>query len=233
MSILSEIPGNIFTSQSQTLVNTVNCRGVMGAGIALEFKIRLPEMFKEYSAHCKSGRIQIGKLWLYKPIPTDYENRWVLNFPTKDDWRKPSKIEYLKAGLEKFVETYKSKGITSIAFPVLGANNGRLDEEVALEVMRQYLGKCVIPVEIYRYDPEAEDDLFEDYKRRILEDFYLAEMRPAQSSNRQIIETLKEQNDIKSFSQLASVRGIRSAMIEKSFRNVMRGRYAKQPTLIP
>ena len=59
--------GNIFTSQRQTLVNTVNCHGVMGAGIALEFKLRYPRMFTEYENRCRDGEIRIGSLWLYKP----------------------------------------------------------------------------------------------------------------------------------------------------------------------
>lgn len=112
--------GNIFASQSQTLVNTVNCDGVMGAGIALEFKLRLPEMFDRYAEHCRARRINIGSLWLYKPPAESREQRWALNFPTKRHWKYPSKVEYLEAGLEKFLESYQQKGIQSIAFPCWG-----------------------------------------------------------------------------------------------------------------
>lgn len=141
----------------------------MGAGIDLEFKFRLPEMFDRYAEHCRAGRINIGSLWLYKPPAESREQRWALNFPTKRHWKYPSKVEYLEAGLEKFLETYQQKGIQSIAFPLLGATNGRLAEEVSLEVMQRYLSQCDIPVEIYRYDPTATDDLYEDFRRRWLQ----------------------------------------------------------------
>ncbi len=88
MTNLAVIKGNIFTSQCNTLVNTVNCDGVMGAGIALEFKLRMPEMFEQYVRHCKAGRIDIGKLWIDQPPPGTREQRWVLNFPTKIHWKR-------------------------------------------------------------------------------------------------------------------------------------------------
>ncbi len=92
--------GNIFTSAHQTLVNTVNCKGVMGAGIALEFKLRLPEMYEQYVDKCKNREIAIGKSWLYKPSPSDPRGsewtKWVLNFPTKWHWKYDSKLEYLE-----------------------------------------------------------------------------------------------------------------------------------------
>lgn len=89
--------GNIFNSQTQTIVNTVNCVGVMGKGIALVFKLRYPEMFDKYKVFCQSKMIGIGKLWLYK---SEESTQWVLNFPTKFHWKYPSKIEYLEAGLQ-------------------------------------------------------------------------------------------------------------------------------------
>ncbi len=142
---LNVIEGNIFDSKCQTLVNTVNCVGVMGKGIALEFKKRFPDMFPKYQDLCRQKLIKPGLLWLYKT-----ESHWVLNFPTKDHWKKNSKIEYLELGLSKFLETYKQKGITSIAFPLLGASNGGIDPDVSLEVMKRYLSKCDIEVEIYK-----------------------------------------------------------------------------------
>lgn len=136
--------GSLFESECQTLVNTVNCIGVMGKGIALEFKNRYPSMFKEYRILCNQKKLDIGKLWIYKA-----QDKWILNFPTKYDWRMPSRNEYLERGLQKFLDTYKSKGIASIAFPLLGASNGGIDPEVSLGIMKSYLDKCDIPVEIY------------------------------------------------------------------------------------
>lgn len=155
------IKGNIFNTKAQTIVNTVNCVGVMGKGVALVYKLRYPKMFDLYSDYCKSKLIGIGKLWLYK----GEENApWVLNFPTKYHWKYPSKIEYVEKGLQKFVDTYQEKGITSIAFPMLGTHNGGLDKDEVLSIMKHYLSLCNIPIEIYDYDPSAPDDLFETFK---------------------------------------------------------------------
>lgn len=154
---------NIFNAKTQTVVNTINCVGVMGKGIALVFKLRYPKMFDLYKEYCKSKLIGIGKLWLYKG---EVNEPWVLNFPTKFHWKYPSKMEYLEKGLQKFVDTYKDKGITSIAFPLLGTHNGGLDKEEVLALMKRYLNQCDIPIEVYEYDPSASDDLFESFKAK-------------------------------------------------------------------
>lgn len=161
MSNVTIINGNIFNSKAQTIVNTVNCVGVMGKGIALVFKLRYPSMFEVYQEHCKQKLIAVGKLWIYKGEPSD---PWVLNFPTKTHWKLPSEYEYIEKGLQKFVDTYKEKGVTSIAFPLLGAFNGGLDKDRVMDIMISYLSQCDIPVEIYQYDPMAPDDLFETFK---------------------------------------------------------------------
>jgi len=155
--------GNIFNTKAQTIVNTVNCVGVMGKGIALVFKLRYPGMFPLYQDYCNQKLIGIGKLWLYKGEP---DAPWILNFPTKFHWKFPSKMEYVEKGLQKFVETYKEKGITSIAFPMLGTHNGGLEKSEVLPLMIRQLERCDIPVEIYEYDPQASDDLFEMFKSK-------------------------------------------------------------------
>lgn len=102
--------GTIFESQAQVIVNTVNCDGYMGKGLALAFKQRYPDMFAVYQQECKTGKLRIGRPTLYqKSTP------WILNFPTKDHWRLPSKLEYLEKGLQFFVANYKKAGIKSIA----------------------------------------------------------------------------------------------------------------------
>ena len=138
---------NIFDTKCQTIVNTINCVGVMGKGIALEMKNRFPEMFKIYKKYCQKGLIDIGKLWLYKHS----NEQWILNFPTKKHWKNNSEYEYIICGLEKFIKTYKYKGIKSIAFPMLGCKNGGLDKEKVLDIMLQYLNNCDdLLVEIYK-----------------------------------------------------------------------------------
>ena len=134
--------GNIFTTECQTIVNTVNCVGVMGAGIAYEFRLRFPEMFSKYKSFCDEGKLKIGSLWMYK-LPNDevasYRN--ILNFPTKKHWKFPSKEEYLEKGLQKFVSSYNEKDIRSVAFPLLGASHGGLSEETSIAIMKRYLSK--------------------------------------------------------------------------------------------
>jgi hypothetical protein len=123
----------------------------MGKGIAFDFKRLYPEMFAQYRNLCEEGKFSIGMLWLYKS-----PNKWVLNFPTKKHWRNPSRIEYVDAGLKKFVDTYEKMGIHSIAFPPLGCGNGQLDFESQVRpLMERYLRNLPIDVFIYpdRYDP--------------------------------------------------------------------------------
>lgn len=128
----------IFESDAQTLVNTINCVGVMGKGIALEFKNRYPEMFDKYKSFCDKGIFKPGVLWIYKAA----DGKKILNFPTKIDWKNPSKVEYIEEGLKKFVEIWQEKEIKSIAFPLLGCSNGGLDADEIIPLMQKYLEKC-------------------------------------------------------------------------------------------
>jgi len=214
------IHGNIFSSECQTLVNTVNCEGVMGAGIALEFKLRLPEMFEQYVAHCANGRIEIGKSWVYRPPPSSYERRWVLNFPTKFRWKNPSKVEYLEVGLANFVATYEDQGITSAAFPLLGATHGRLGENVVSRLMIDRLDACDIPIEIYSYDPTASDDRFYQLKTALASqtDAELADgMGLSISDVARIRDEIKNNPAVRSIMRLSSIKGIGQRTIKKLF----------------
>lgn len=148
------VEGNLFNSPAQVLVNTVNTVGVMGKGVALEFKRLFPDMYKQYRVLCEQGSFDIGMLWLYKS-----PNKWVLNFPTKKHWRNPSKIEYIEAGLKKFVDTYAEMGIHSIAFPPLGCGNGQLDFKNQVQpLMNEYLRN--LPIDVFIY-PEKDSPFVE------------------------------------------------------------------------
>jgi O-acetyl-ADP-ribose deacetylase (regulator of RNase III) len=150
--MLAYVTGDLFESPAQTLVNTVNTVGVMGKGIALTFKKVYPEMFREYQALCESGRFGIGSLFLYRT-----PHKLVLNFPTKQHWRKPSRPEYVTAGLQRFVSIYREAGIHSVAFPPLGCGNGELDfASVVMPIMEQYLKPLPIPVYVYAPHPQTE-----------------------------------------------------------------------------
>jgi len=159
------IKGNIFSSSCQTIVNTVNCFGVMGAGIALEFRMRYPKMFNEYKKHCDEKLLKVGSLWLYK----HNKDNWVLNFPTKEHWKYPSKVEYIESGLKKFINTYQQKGITSIAFPILGSDKGGIAPNQSIDIMKKYLSNCEILIEIYEFDPSIIDERFKSFKSYCLD----------------------------------------------------------------
>ena len=142
--MITYLRGDLFSSPAQVLVNAVNTVGVMGKGVALEFKKRYPEMFKSYERMCNEKQLDVGKLMLWKG-----PEKWVLMFPTKKHWRNPSKMEYVEAGLQKFVDTYLEKGITSAAFPRLGCGNGGLNWEEVRPLMERYLKPLLIPIYIY------------------------------------------------------------------------------------
>lgn len=143
--MISYVSGNLFQSPAQVLVNTVNTVGVMGKGIAFDFKRLFPEMYQQYRELCEQNQFKIGMLWLYKS-----PNKWVLNFPTKKHWRHPSHVEYIEAGLQKFVNSYTNLGIHSIAFPSLGCGNGQLDFETQVKpLMEKYLRN--LPIEVFIY----------------------------------------------------------------------------------
>lgn len=142
--MIEYIEGDIFESPAQVIVNTVNTVGVMGKGLALSFKQRYPQMFEKYKMACEKHQLSIGKLMLF------YEaDHWLLMFPTKENWRNPSKLEYIEKGLMKFVQTYAEKNITSIAFPRLGCGNGELNWSDVKPIMEKYLKK--LPIDVYIY----------------------------------------------------------------------------------
>ena len=151
--------GNIFDSRQQVLVNTVNCVGVMGKGIAQIFKKNYPLMFEQYKEMCDHKQIVCGTLYPY------YENGEVkiLNFPTKQHWRSPSKLEYVTSGLDWFIAHYKELEIQSIAFPPLGCGNGDLDWATVGPIMYQKLKVLPIDVEIYAPFGTSTKEITEEY----------------------------------------------------------------------
>ncbi len=143
--MLSYVKGDLFLSPAKVLVNTVNTVGVMGKGLAKQFKGISPSMFKEYKRMCDKSELTIGKLMLYRT-----PNKWILNFPTKEHWNRPSRIEYIEEGLKGFRRTYSANGIESIAFPPLGCGQGGLDFRKDVQpLMERYLGDLPIQVFIY------------------------------------------------------------------------------------
>jgi len=137
--------GDIFKSQMQTLTNTVNCVGVMGKGIALEFKKRLPDMYADYEDRCKRKEVQLGRPYLFnRLIPPS-----ILLFPTKDHWRSVSSLSAIEEGLIHLKANYKEWGITSIAVPPLGCGLGELEWNIVGPTLFKHLKELEIPVELY------------------------------------------------------------------------------------
>lgn len=137
--------GNLFESSASTWVNTVNCVGVMGKGIALEFKKHFPAMFKDYVKRCNAGQVKLGQ-------PYHFSNLFgasIVNFPTKKHWRSTSRLQDIEQGLDYFMANYQVWGIQSIAFPPLGCGNGGLDWADVGPLMYSKLKNLSIPVEIY------------------------------------------------------------------------------------
>jgi O-acetyl-ADP-ribose deacetylase (regulator of RNase III)/uncharacterized protein YwgA len=137
--------GDILKSKAQTLINTVNCVGIMGKGIALEFKTRFPEMFKNYVERCERKEVKLGVPYLFKrSTPPN-----IINFPTKDHWKSVSRIDDIERGLRYLLDHYKNWGVTSLAIPPLGCGNGQLEWRAVGPLIYRYASQMDIPVELY------------------------------------------------------------------------------------
>ena len=168
------VVGDLFGSQAQTLVNTVNCVGVMGKGIALEFKKKFPEMYKDYVKRCKARQVKLGKPYLF-PEPRDMgqlsllpdaeppEQPWILNFPTKKHWRSKSYLTDIEAGLAHLEQHYRTWGITSLAVPALGCGNGGLPWQAVGPILYRHLNRLHIPVELYAPAGTPPEELARDF----------------------------------------------------------------------
>ncbi|VXD23621.1 Appr-1-p processing domain protein [Planktothrix serta PCC 8927] len=118
--------GNLLTANTEALVNTVNCVGVMGKGIALQFKQGFPENFLHYKKACNAKQIQPGQMFTFT-TGNLFNPKYIINFPTKLHWREKSKLEYIEVGLKALIEEIKQLKIQSIAIPPLGCGNGGLN----------------------------------------------------------------------------------------------------------
>ena len=152
--MIQYITGNILDSTAQALVNTVNTMGVMGKGIALQFKKAYLNNYKAYEKACKNNEIQVGKMFVTLDSNTTSGERTIINFPTKTSWKKPSEYKYIEDGLENLVEVINTNNIKSIAIPPLGAGNGGLNWEKVKIIIEQKLAH--LNVDIYVYEPSLQ-----------------------------------------------------------------------------
>ena len=113
--------GNLLEARVEALVNTVNTQGIMGKGIALQFKQAFPAMFRDYEKACKAGEVRLGKVYVYDLGGLTGDPRWIINFPTKGHWRERSRLADIEAGLPDLVATVRRFGVRSIAVPPLVA----------------------------------------------------------------------------------------------------------------
>ena len=145
--------GNLLESKAEALVNTVNTVGVMGKGIALQFKQEFANNYKIYAKACKEKTFDIGQLLVTQEESLLYNLKTIINFPTKTDWRKPSEYSYIEKGLAELVKVIKERNIKSIAIPPLGAGNGGLNWSKVKSLLEEYLSE--VDCDIYIYEPNA------------------------------------------------------------------------------
>lgn len=187
------LTGDILASKMQVKVNTVNCVGVMGKGIALLFKKQFPEMYEDYLDRCRAGEVEEGVPYLYSDL---FGNR-IINFPTKKHWKGLSNLESIRRGLDVIVDKYREWGVDSIAFPPLGCGNGGLLWQVVGPVMYQRLSSLDIPIEIYAplgtdrkfLTPEyLEGEVVIEYKAKIMD----KEMPPSWIAILEVLHRLEQ-----------------------------------------
>jgi O-acetyl-ADP-ribose deacetylase (regulator of RNase III) len=136
--------GDLLNDNAAALVNTVNCVGVMGKGIALQFKNKYPANYRIYKKACDEGRVCTGKMHV-----VCFHNLVIINFPTKEDWRNPSKLEWVEEGLQQLAKVIKMHRIKSIAIPALGCSNGGLDWDGVKPLIEKYLGNSEKDIRVY------------------------------------------------------------------------------------
>ena len=152
--------GDLFSQPVEALVNTVNCVGVMGKGVALEFKRRWPENYKAYKRVCDAGELTPGRMFVFDrgQIFRDDGPRYIINFPTKNHWRAKSTLQYVSDGLDALIEEIKVRGISSIAMPPLGCGNGGLDWKDVRPLIESRLAKLTDLNVIVLAPRDAEDE---------------------------------------------------------------------------
>jgi O-acetyl-ADP-ribose deacetylase (regulator of RNase III) len=147
------VSGNLLEAQTEALVNTVNCVGVMGKGIALQFKQAFPDNFKDYALACDKRKVRIGKMFVYS-MDRMFQPKYIINFPTKRHWKAKSRLEDIELGLRDLVRVVKDLGIKSIAVPPLGSGLGGLNwEEVKFRIIDAF--DDAPDIEVLLYEPKG------------------------------------------------------------------------------
>jgi len=165
--MIEYVTGDFFDFKADIRVNTVNCVGVMGAGVALQFKNRYPDMFKDYLMACQQNYVQIGKPHVWHENKIFEENpSTIINFPTKKHWKNPSEYSYVEEGLKWLKNFLSDKAQSTITLPALGCGHGGLDWDRVKVLIERYLNEC--STKILVFEPHSstridDEDLNEEY----------------------------------------------------------------------
>ncbi len=143
---ITQLNGDLLRDDAEALVNTVNCVGVMGKGLALSFKQRFPEMFHLYRTASHNNEVRIGRVHLWRN-PSG-RPRVVINFPTKMHWRDPSQLEWVAAGLFDLARVIRAEQLSSIAIPPLGCGLGGLHWQVVRRLMHDVLQQELLDLDV-------------------------------------------------------------------------------------
>ncbi|MBE6451724.1 MAG: Appr-1-p processing protein [Alphaproteobacteria bacterium] len=177
---------NIFKADVDAIINTVNCVGIMGKGIALQFKQLYPDNFKQYKKACDKQEIVTGKMFVYDNGFINKPN-YIINFPTKKHWREKSKLEYIITGLDDLCKVIKKLKIKSIAIPPLGCGNGGLDWSVVKQQIIEKLS-CCENVDFYIYEPTNNFSDIQNKEKAVLTPFRAVFLKSIQIYNDALYE---------------------------------------------
>ncbi len=151
--MIKYVTGNLLDSDAEALVNTVNTVGVMGKGIALQFKNMFPNNFKVYNSACKNNELKIGELLVTEEETMLQGKKIIINLPTKTNWRLPSEYSYIESGVKQLVKVIQDKRIKSIAIPPLGSGQGGLNWSRVKSILEKHLSD--LDCEVYLYEPST------------------------------------------------------------------------------
>jgi len=148
--VITFVNGNIFEAKTEAIVNTVNCVGVWGAGLAITFKIKYPGVFIDYKNECDLGLYKPGtvRIYMYRQNPVKLPI-YVVCFATKDHWREPSNLDWIKQGLSTLADIIRINGIKSIAIPKLGCGNGKLEWKDVKPLIEEGLANINCDIVVY------------------------------------------------------------------------------------
>lgn len=216
---------SIFDTKCSAMVNTVNCKGVMGKGLALEFRLRYPDMYHEYKMICDNGELKPGDLHVYTK-----ENPIIINFASKDHWKYPSKIKWIISGLQNLSKASKLYGLKSIALPQVGVGNGGLSWDLVKPVIyTNLLPINDLIIHIYIYSNNVKDLLFLSFKEWIsnidFDEFHsIIHFRRVSLAEFEKLQTDLKHSKINSLIQVSNYQGIGKEALKQLYLIAMKSR---------